>query len=302
MPRRLVPYLALLLVIAFFSLTGGTRFLSLANASFLLQQSAIIAIPAFGATLVIIAGSIDLSVGSLVALTAMVGAIVSSSYGPEAGITAAILVGIIVGVANGVGFAAFGVPSFMMTLGMLSVARGLTILVSASQPVSVGPAFQVVGHMPGLAILFVLCFIASTILLEYTTIGRRTVAIGGQERVAELSGVHIRRMKILIFTLAGFMAAIGGIALAARVGAATPDAATGFELTAIAAVVLGGTPLTGGIGSMTNTVVGAFILSIILNGMVILGIPSEIQLIVQGMVIVGAVYLSMDRAKIGVMK
>jgi ribose transport system permease protein len=301
-PRRLVPYLALIIVIAFFGVTGGTRFLSVDNASFLLQQSAIIAIPAFGASLVIISGSIDLSVGSLVALTGMAAAIVGQQYGPLAGFAAAIAVGIGIGVVNGVGYAVLRVPSFMMTLGMLSVARGLTILISASQPTGVGPSFQVIGHMPGLAILFVVCFIGATLLLDYTAIGRRTVAIGGQERVAELSGVPITRVKILIFTIAGFMAAIGGLALAARVGAATPDAATGFELTAIAAVVLGGTPLTGGVGSMTNTVVGAFILSIILNGMIILGIPSEIQLIVQGLVIVGAVYLSMDRAKIAIMK
>ena len=98
------------------------------------------------------------------------------------------------------------------------------------------------------------------------------------------------------------MAAIGGLALTARVGAATPNAATGFELTAIAAVVLGGTPLTGGVGSMTNTVVGAFIISILLNGMVIVGIPSEIQFIVQGLVLVGAVYLSLERGKIGIIK
>jgi ribose/xylose/arabinose/galactoside ABC-type transport system permease subunit len=120
--------------------------------------------------------------------------------------------------------------------------------------------------------------------------------------VARLSGVPIRRIKVLLFVFSGVMAAIGGIALAGRVGAATPTAAMGLELSAITAVVLGGTPLTGGIGNMTNTVVGAFIISILLNGMVILGVPSEMQLVIQGLVLVGAVYLSIERIKIGIIK
>ena len=218
---------------------------------------------------------------------------------------AAILVGIGAGIFNGIGFAVLRVPSFMVTLGMLSIARGLTIIVSGSQPVNVDTTIQAIGRLqpvPGILILFAVCFIGATILLSYTAFGRRVVAIGGQERVARLSGVPITRMKVLLFVFSGFMAAIGGIALAGRVGAATPTAATGLELACITAVVLGGTPLTGGIGNMTNTVVGAFIISILLNGMVILRVPSEMQLVVQGLVLVGAVYLSLERVKIGIIK
>ncbi len=302
MPAQLVPFLALIVVVVFFSLTAGTRFLSLDNASFLVQQSAIIAIPAFGVTLVIIAGSIDLSVGSVVALTGMVAAVVAQGYGPIPGFAAGLVVGVGAGLFNGIGFAILRVPSFMVTLGMLSIARGLTIIVSASQPINVSTDFQVIGHMPGILILFAVCFVGATILLNFSTFGRQAVAIGGQERVARLSGVPITRLKVLLFVFSGFMAGVGGIALAARVGAATPTAAVGLELAAITAVVLGGTPLTGGIGSMTNTVVGAFIISILLNGMVILGVPSEIQLVVQGLVLVGAVYLSLERVKIGIIK
>jgi ribose/xylose/arabinose/galactoside ABC-type transport system permease subunit len=301
-PARLVPFLALILVAGFFAVTAGTRFVSISNASFLLQQTAIIAIPAFGVALVIIAGSIDLSVGSAVALTGMVAAVVAQDIGALPGLVAGLLVGVLVGLANGFGYAVLKVPSFMVTLGMLSVARGLTIVVSNSQPVNVDSGFQELGRMPGILILFAACFAAATLLLNYTAFGRRAVAVGGQERVARLSGVPITQMKLLLFVFSGVMAALGGIALTARVGAATPTAATGFELTAITAVVLGGTPLTGGIGSMTNTVVGSLIISILLNGMVILGIPSEIQLIVQGLVLVGAVYLSLERVKIGVIK
>ena len=301
-PTRLVPFLALIVVIVFFSITGGTRFLSVNNATFLLQQSAIIAIPAFGVSLVIIAGSIDLSIGSVVALTGMVAAVVDQSSGPLAAVVAALLVGTAAGFLNGVGFAILRVPSFIVTLGMLSIARGLTIIVSASQPINVEAGFQVIGHMPGILVLFAVCFAGATILLTYSTFGRQAVAIGGQERVARLSGVPITRLKVLLFAFAGFMAGVGGVALTARVGAATPTAATGLELACITAVVLGGTPLTGGVGNMTNTVVGAFIISILLNGMVIMGVPSEIQLIVQGLVLVGAVYVSLERVKIGIIK
>jgi len=301
-PTRLVPFVALIVVIVFFSITGGTRFLSIDNASFLLQQSAIIAIPAFGVSLVIIAGSIDLSIGSVVALTGMVAAVVDQSWGPLPAIAAALVVGVAAGFLNGVGFAILRVPSFIVTLGMLSVARGLTIIVSASQPINVESGFQVIGHMPGILVLFAACFAGATILLTFSTFGRQAVAIGGQERVARLSGVPITRLKVLLFAFAGFMAGIGGVALTARVGAATPTAATGLELACITAVVLGGTPLTGGVGNMTNTVVGAFIISILLNGMVIMGVPSEIQLIVQGLVLVGAVYVSLERVKIGIIK
>jgi ribose/xylose/arabinose/galactoside ABC-type transport system permease subunit len=301
-PPRLIPFLALFVVIAFFSITAGTRFLSLSNASFLLQQSAIIAIPAFGVSLVIIAGSIDLSVGSLVALTSVVAAVVADGFGVPLGLAAGLVVGVAAGLVSGLGFAVLRVPSFMVTLGMLSGARGLTIVVSSSQPVNVDDSFQVIGRMPGLLILFGVCFVGATLILNNTTFGRQAVAIGGQERVARLSGIPITRDKVLLFAFSGLMAALGGLALTGRVGAATPNAATGFELTAIAAVVLGGTPLTGGIGSMTNTVVGALIISILLNGMVILGVPSEVQLIVQGLVLVGAVYLSLERVKIGIIK
>jgi len=301
-PPRLVPFLALIIVSAFFWVTAGDRFMSIDNGSFLLQQSAIIAIPAFGVTMVIISGSIDLSVGSLVALTGMVAAVVSVDHGPVVGLLAGVAVGVAAGVLNGIGLAVLKVPSFMVTLGMLSVGRGLTIIVSQSQPVDVARGFQAVGHPPGLFILFALCFAGAWVLLNYTSFGRRAVAIGGNERVARLSGVPVGREKILLFMFSGLMAGLGGIALTARTGAATPTAAMGFELTAIAAVVLGGTPLTGGVGSMLNTVIGAFILSILLNGMIILGIPSEIQLVVQGLVLIGAVLLSLERSKIGIIK
>jgi len=128
------------------------------------------------------------------------------------------------------------------------------------------------------------------------------LAIGGEERVAGLSGVPITKIKILIYIFSGIMAGLGGVVLSARVGAATPNAATGFELSAIAAVVLGGTPMTGGMGNVTNTVIGALIITTLINGMVILGTRSELQLIIQGLVLIFAVLISIERRKIGAIK
>ncbi|MDF1605821.1 ABC transporter permease [Nocardioides sp. YIM 152315] len=302
LPAWLVPFLSLIAVTAFFSLTAGDRFLNTTNFQFLLQQTAIIAIPAFGVTLIIIAGSIDLSVGSVVALSGMVGAIVANEHGIVVGLAAAILAGIAAGFCNGVAFAILKVPSFIVTLGMLSVARGISIKISGAQPENVPDGWLWFGQRPGIYIVFAICFAGTAILLHLTSFGRRTVALGGQERVAKLSGIHVNRVKIALFCFGGLMAAIGGIVLSARVGAATPDAASGFELTAIAAVVLGGTPLTGGIGNVVNTVIGALVLSMLLNGMIILGVSGEVQLITQGIVLVGAVLLSLDRSKIGIIK
>jgi ribose/xylose/arabinose/galactoside ABC-type transport system permease subunit len=301
-PPWIVPFLALIIVTLYFGITGGTRFLSLSNGNFLLQQSAVIAVPAFGTTLVIIAGSIDLSVGSIVGLTGAVAAIIGQDTNILLGMFVAVLVGAAAGFVNGFVFAVMKAPSFMVTLGMLSVASGVTVVVTNSQPINVDSSFQVIGEMPGIVVLLAVCFLISVVLLHYTTFGRRVVAVGGQERVARLSGIDVTRVKILVFVFAGFMAALGGLVLTAHVGSATPDAATGFELTAITAVVLGGTPLTGGIGNMVNTLVGSLILSILLNGMIILGISSQVQLIVQGMVLVAAVLLAFDRSKIGIVK
>lgn len=300
--RRVVPFAALIILVLFFSITNGTSFLSVANWGFLLQQSAIIAIPAFGTTMVIMAGSIDLSVGAVVGLAGMIAAIYARDHGLAAGLIAGLLAGLGMGVANGIGFALLKVPSFIVTLASLSIAEGITLAVSNSTPVAVQPHFQTLGQMPGIVILFAVCTLGCVILLHFTSFGRRTLAIGGQERVAWLSGIRVTRMKFMLFVFAGLMAGIGGIALTARVGSATPDAGVGFELTAITAVVLGGTPLTGGVGNMFNTIVGAFILSILLNGMIIMGISDYAQLVAQGLVLVGAVLLSLDRSKIAAIK
>jgi ribose/xylose/arabinose/galactoside ABC-type transport system permease subunit len=196
----------------------------------------------------------------------------------------------------------FRVPSFIVTLGMLSVARGLTIVVSGSQSVSVTDALYWMGTAPGIYVVLVLTFVVAFGVLNGTTFGRYVRSIGGEERVSALSGVPVTRVKVAAFVVSGLLAGLGGVVLAGQLGVATAQAAIGFELMTIAAVVLGGTPLTGGVGNIWNTAVGAFIIVVLNNGLVILGVPPEIQQIVQGAILVIAVFVALDRSKIGVIK
>ncbi|GIJ28539.1 hypothetical protein Vqi01_37010 [Micromonospora qiuiae] len=300
--QNVLPFAALILLVITFSIAAPDRFPTVKNLNFILIQSAVVAIVALGVTFVVISGSIDLSVGSVVALSGICAALVAVEHGAVAGVIVGLGTGALAGLFNGICFAYLKVPSFIVTLGTLSIARGLTILVSKSQPVLVPEGIAQLGVTPGIYIVAAIALVAGAILLRYTSFGRYTTAIGGQETVASHSGVPVRRVKILLFLLSGVAAGLGGLVLAGRVGAATPTAAMGMELTAIAAVVLGGTPLTGGIGGVINTVVGALIITILLNGLVILGVSSELQMVCQGLVLITAVLISLDRRKIGIIK
>lgn len=300
--RKFIPFIALLLLIAIFSIAAPDRFPTFDNARTVLVQTVVLAIVAFGSTLVITSGSIDLSVGSVAALASMVGAHVAQDVGPSVGFLAAIAVGVLAGAINGAGLAYLKIPSFIMTLGMLSVARGATLLYSGTQPMMTPAEWDWMGVAPGIYVPGIVVFAIMFCLFRFTAFGRYVLAVGGQEKVAAMSGVRVSQVKLMVFILSGVTAAIGGIVLACRVGAATPTAGTGMELTVIAAVVLGGTPLTGGMGSLVNTIVGALIINILLNGLIIVGIGAELQIIAQGFVLVAAVLVSLDRKKIGIIK
>ncbi|HLS88125.1 MAG TPA: ABC transporter permease [Sphingobacteriaceae bacterium] len=300
---RYVPFMALVLLLITFSILAPGRFATLQNGKIVLEQTAVLAIVSFGLTFVIVAGSIDLSVGSVVALAGMVAAGVTASHGPYLGMAAGLGVGLATGFTNGLIFTRLRIPSFITTLGMLTIARGLTLLYSKGAPMSItAPAFLRIGKYPGILYLTGIVFIVSYVVYNYTTFGRYTQAIGGDERVTELAGVAVRRIKMGIFTLCGALAALGGVTLAARMGAATPTTGTGFELDVIAAVVLGGTPLTGGMGNVSRSVLGALIASILSNGLVILGVESATQMVIKGIVLFLAVFISFERSKVGIIK
>jgi ribose/xylose/arabinose/galactoside ABC-type transport system permease subunit len=301
---RYIPFLALILLLVGFGIAESERFLTVRNAQIILLQSAVLIIVGLGMTFVIIAGSIDLSVGSLVAVAAMLSAAAANQWGLVGGLTVALLVGAAAGLVNGLVFTVLRVPSFIATLGMLSVARGLTIIYSGGAPIPIQDAGQVLrlGTWPAPVFVAALAVVVCQVIYRLTPFGRYVQGIGGNERVALLSGVPVDRTKTLIFVLSGLMAGLGGLVTAARLGAGTPQAGTGFELDVISAVVIGGTPLTGGIGNMYSTAVGALVISTLSNGLVILGVPSEVQTVIKGIVLVLAVFISLDRRKIGIIK
>ncbi|WP_449279074.1 ABC transporter permease [Leucobacter sp. GX24907] len=299
----LVPYAALIVLFLLFTVLKGQTFIAPSNLLVILQQSVVLAIVAYGMTFVITSGSIDLSVGSVVGLSGVVTALVGLEHG-ALGLVVGAAVGALAGLINGVVFAFARVPSFIVTLGMLQAARGLTILISggSSKPMPTEGFLPWLGVMPGIIIVGIVVTLLAGFLFQFTVFGRRVRAIGGNERVATLAGVPSRQTKVWIFVLSGLLAGIGGAILAARLGTGSPIAGTTFELDVIAAVVIGGTPLTGGLGRISGTVVGALIISMLSNGLVLIGVGDAEQTIVKGVVLAVAVFISLDRSKIGIIK
>lgn len=306
---KLRSYFPIILLIVLCAVFGSLsdRFLTASNFSIVLQQTVTLLVVALGTTFVIIAGSIDLSVGSIVALSALMAASTSGELGIWAIIPAA-LVGTLAGFLNGLIFAKGKVPSFMVTLGTMVAYRGIVLYFTRGAPVEITNRSFVSLYsgrtegIPNAAIFAFIIVIIAFIILNYTVFGRQVRAIGGGERVALLTGIKVDRVKIIMFTLAGLLCGIGGLLQSARVYAATSQLGQGLELDVIAAVVVGGTPLTGGIGSIPGTILGAFITVILSNGMNMIGVDPYIQNIVMGIVLIGAVFITIDRSKIGIIK
>ncbi|MBU2326538.1 MAG: ribose ABC transporter permease [Alphaproteobacteria bacterium] len=264
------------------------------------KQASINLIIALGMTVVIISAGIDLSVGSLLALTISVTAVLGIAN--EMNIVLAAVIAIVLTVAagtlNGVIIQYGKVPAFIATLGTMGVARGVVLLISSGNPsMSFPSAFlwiadgKILG-IPFPILLSLVMVIATVILLKYTRLGREIYAIGGNEEAARLSGINIPFVRIVTYSLSGFCCAIAGIVFAARVGAAPPSAGVGYELNAIAAVIIGGTSLSGGRGNVMGTVVGAFLMAVISNGLNIIDVDPYWQGIVIGTIIVFAVMMS----------
>jgi len=300
--RIIIPFLSLLVVLGLFTILAPTKFPTLKNIILILQQSAVTMTIGFGMTFVIVAGSIDLSVGSVVALSGMIGASIATSHGGWLGFLSAILVGLSCGLVNGSAFAFLRIPSFIVTLGMLQMARGFTIIYSHGFPIMMPKNVLWIGNWPGIFIVTMIAFVLASILFYFSKFGEYIRAIGGDENVARMSGVPVRKYKVFAFLTSGGLAGLGGFMMAARLGVASPTIGVGYELDVIASVVLGGTPLTGGTGQVYGTIIGAITMAAIGNGLVILGVPSEWQLVVKGVILILAVFVSLEREKIGVIK
>jgi ribose transport system permease protein len=304
--RRFFPIFLLIALAVAFSLTSS-RFLQFNNLMIVAQQAVVLLVAALGMTFVVIAGSIDLSVGAIVAIAALVAAKTSGSIGVLA-ILPACAIGVVCGLINGLIVAKGKVPSFIVTLGAMVVYRGIVLYFTRGAPVSIeNESFlsaysgRTAGIPNSVLIALVLIGVAAFIL-NLTVFGREVRAIGGGERIADLSGIRVDRAKILIFVLSGLLCGMAGLLQGARAMAATAQLGEGLELDAIAAVVVGGTPLTGGVGSIQGTILGALIITILSNGMNIIGLDPYFQNIVKGLVLVLSVFITIDREKIGIIK
>ncbi|MHA7155670.1 ABC transporter permease [Arthrobacter sp. TMN-50] len=266
-------------------------------------QASVIAVLAFGLTFVIVAAGIDLSVGSVAALSAMGSAWIFSQGSMPGWV--AVIGGLAIGTLSGAvsGYAvAFGrLPSFIATLAMLSVARGLTLVLSDGRPIPTAPEVSFLGGNLGVIpmpiVVLVIAGLAAAFILNFTVIGRYMYAVGGNSEAARLSGVPVRKVLVTVFALSGLFAAVAGLLLSGRLDSAQPQAAVGYELDAIAAVVIGGASLAGGVGRITGTLVGALVLVVIRNGLNLLNVSSFWQQVVIGVVIAVAVGIDSLRRK-----
>jgi erythritol transport system permease protein len=288
----------LVLLVIFFSAVSS-EYLTQSNLILMTKHVAINAILAIGVTFVILTGGIDLSVGSIAGLASMVGGgLLFTGLAVPGGtvffsvavvIVIGILVGALVGAVNGVLVTRFKVAPFIATLGMLYVARGIAQLISNG-----GTFPDVIGVDSWLGIpvavwIMIVVAAAAIVVTTKTPFGRRVFAVGGNERAAVLSGIRVNRIKIAVYVISGCCAALAGLLLTSELGAAYPDTATTYELNAIAAAVLGGTALSGGRGTIIGTVMGAFVIGFLSDGLVLIGVSTFWQSVVKGAVIIFAV-------------
>jgi len=290
-----------------FFTSQSSRFLTFRNIGNIFQQSAVLIIVAMGSTFVITAASIDLSTGAIVRISSVVTAGLIKSVGLLA-IPFGISIGLLCGLINGFTYAKLKIPSFIATLGMMIAAKGLVLVYTRGMPIAIFyEKFLILGqgrtyNIPNIIFIALATLIFSWIIYNYTIFGRSILAIGGGEQVAKLSGINVDKLKVMLYTFAGGFSGLGGVVMASRVGGGTPLIAEGLELDVIASVVLGGTPLTGGIGSVQGTIIGALIMITLGNGLNLIGVSSYIQMIIKGIVLVLAVAITIDRDKIGIIK
>jgi ribose transport system permease protein/putative xylitol transport system permease protein len=302
------PWLALVLLIVIFSFLNG-NFFSVRNGINILQQAAVLIVLSLGGTFVILMGSIDLSVGSIVSMAGMTAAVMIRDHG-EWGVLFAPIVGAAVGAVNGLLYAYARLPSFLTTLGTLFAVNGLTLYFSQGTAVSLNPDLSiasifngsVAGGVPCIALWALAALAIATFAARRTRFGRYLYAIGGGETVAKLCGVPVARFKFYAFVASGFLAGFAAILLMLRISGSDPAMGAPLLLPAIAAVVRGGTPLTGGVGGPHRTLLGVLIITILQNGMNLADVNPFLQDVVLGCGVIAAVAVNMDRRGVFLVK
>jgi ribose transport system permease protein len=310
--QKILAFAGLIILFVVFSL-ASPNFLTFDNVIGILLATAVNGILALGVTFIIITAGIDLSVGTVMTLAAVMTGVVITNMGLPipVGIAAGLATGALAGLINGLTISKMKIPPFIATLGMMMVAKGLALVISGAKPIYFNdtPAFRqlamgsVLGRIipgfdiPNAVLVLFLAAIIANFILSRTVLGRYTVALGSNEEATRLSGVNVDRWKTAIYALGGAFSGLAGVIMAARLNSAQPALGAGYELDAIAAVVIGGTSLSGGEGTILGTIIGAFIISVLTNGLRILSVPQEWQMVVTGAIVIFAVYADIIRRR-----
>ncbi|NLJ24553.1 MAG: ABC transporter permease [Firmicutes bacterium] len=301
--QKLLAFASLIVMFIVFSL-ASPNFARFNNIVGILLSTAVNGILAVGVSFVIVTGGIDLSIGTVMTLSAVMAGVVITFWRLPIflGLLAGVATGGLCGFVNGTTIAKMKIPPFISTLGMMMISKGLSLVISGTKPIYFidTPAFRKIAMgtvfgIPYAVLIFFCSAIVANLILTRTVLGRYTFALGSNEEAARLSGINVDRWKIGVYTLGGMFSGLAGLIMASRLNSAQPALGQGYELEAIAAVVIGGTSLSGGEGSILGTVIGAFIMSVLTNGLRILSIPQEWQTVVIGVIVILAVYMDIIR-------
>jgi len=310
--QKLLAFASLILLLIYFSF-ASPAFMQTDNMINILQATAVNGVLAIASTFVIITAGIDLSVCTLMTFTAVMAGVFLTYWGLPmwTGVLAAIGTGAVAGAISGTLMAKLKIPPFIATLGMMQAWKGLSLVVSADKPIYFNDTENfyrisqdsLIGYLlpwlpiPNAGLILLVLAIVASIVLKSTALGRYTYAIGSNEEAVRLSGVNVDAWKIAIYSMSSAICGIAGLLLASRINSAQPALGQGYELDAIAAVVIGGTSLSGGTGTILGTIIGAFIMSVLTNGLRILSVAQEWQFVVTGVIIILAVYTDILRRK-----
>jgi len=308
--QKLLAFASLIALMVFFSV-ASSNFMQMDNIVSILQATAVNGVLAIACTFVIITGGIDLSVGTLMTFCSVMAGVVLTYWGLPLplGILAAIFFGALCGFTSGVVIAKLKVPPFIATLGMMMLLKGLSLVISGTKPIYFNdtPGFtsiaqdSLIGYVlpalpiPNAVLILFLVAVVASLVLNKSILGRYTFALGSNEEAVRLSGVNVDFWKIVVYSLNGAICGIAGWLIASRLNSAQPALGQGYELDAIAAVVIGGTSLSGGTGTILGTIIGAFIMSVLTNGLRIMSVAQEWQTVVTGVIIILAVYTDILR-------
>jgi ribose transport system permease protein len=310
--QKFLAFASLLALMVFFT-AASPNFLQMDNMVAILQATAVNGVLAIACTFVIITAGIDLSVGTLMTFCSVMAGVFLTYWGLPiyAGIFAAIFFGALCGFTSGVLIAKLKIPPFIATLGMMMLLKGLALVISGTKPIYFNdtPEFPMISQesligyfipslpIPNAVLILFVVAVASSLVLNKTVLGRYTFALGSNEEAVRLSGVNVDFWKIVVYSLNGAICGIAGLLIASRLNSAQPALGQGYELDAIAAVVIGGTSLSGGTGTILGTIIGAFIMSVLTNGLRIMSVAQEWQTVVTGVIIILAVYADILRRR-----